>query len=1824
MKKLVSALVAICLVFALLPWSTIVVSAENIVSYTDGKINFTRDFSTENAYDMSWKEDKAVYETDGDLVITPNSIRALGCGKQNVRSSGSGYVSWLIQAPDGCTIETLQYNATGRAYHSSSNTECSSGACSCGYEVSVSVDDGATYTKVSTEEIVTSGSTRDFAYNLTSVVAGSESAIVKLYMSGKNWDWVHMKNVAITGTYVEKEEYVPTSDGEFIFGDGTFTLVRDFTDCSAYDMSFVNDKSVYESYGYITVQDPVRGLGSGRQNKSSSGSGYISYLLNVPDGNVVDTLLFTAHGRAYHSSSNAECKAGTCSCDFQIYISKDGGATYKNATNYDISSGNSNWGQEYAFDLTEVAKGAKQLIVKIAISGKSWNWISFTDYKISGTYVASSPEHHYEDEYDYRFKADYSKLEAYDTSWQDNAYAYSFMERGPENPTLGVGKRNVSSDGTGYVIYKFDAPDGKLLADMQIYINGRAFHYNGDKECGSGECNCGLNIYVSQDGENYTLAATEEPGLSGAFGVGFYHNISRYVRNAKTAYLKIEITTKNWDWISMSSLEVYGNYKDVIVGISGEVSVSSEKDTFTVGDNLAITVDVENTNNSDFAGHIELVYPSYYLDVETAKQDIFIASSKSENYVFDVKALEGGYGNAFVCIYDDNGNLLDHVELIIFVSGKGVYLGDPHNHSFESDGRSSFLDNFTQLAEKGFSFVITADHNAVDPWNKATQDAAVAELKKTFDGEFVALKGSEITTAGNAHVLCYNHTTNYAALKDSQWIIDEVINQGGLAFLAHPFIGENYYFNGIEDDQTATDIYKNFTGVEIYNGETSMVRSQDGEYNFKNLEFWDRMNLTGQRKFFGTAGSDAHDSIIIGTVGNALLADSLSEEDLMKAFATGKFYVTNGPSIRMSIGNATFGQTYEVNTAYDNLADLCISVYDPDYPITKVVLYKYTIGDDIDAAYEKGQEEALVLYERAGDTIYSFDYSGKISVKAGEFYRLAVYTVKGSHNWPCENDYGLAYGNPIWIGKQISNVNLTANPTKLTYEMGDALDLEGMTLTVTYYDGSTAEVMGWYAYGFDSSQIGTSTVNILYEGYINSFDVTINEKQGVVKAEDGKISFFRDFTIFDAFDESWKNDPAVEGVSGDICIQSPDKGLGSGKQNVSSTGAGYIDYKVSVPEGNVITSLVLTAIGRAYHSTSNSECSAGNCSCEFTVGISTNNGITFEEVYNHDFSTATSTFGQRFIISMDDAVQNYDSVIVRISLSGKSWNWVSFTEFSMSGTYEEGEALPQPAKGSIWYENGQIIWDKNFTILPEYDMTWAEDNSVYETGGALTVSPSTNRTLGVGQRNTNSSGSGWVSYIVDVPEGNILDTLTFIARGRAYHSSSSEDCKNGNCTCAFKVYISVDGGKIYKEVYDHKFNHNDSSFNNEFMFDFTDYIQNKKTAIIKVYMSGRSWNWVGFTDFSIRGTYEEGIYIPDVIVENSISVQYDQIGVGDDDQWQENAYAYENLVIGSGEKPWLSVYPVNGSWEGVVGSVVYKIVSDVGRFDEFTVSGTARVFTFENSPAAFRLYYSTNGETYHLFKDYPPITNGEELLYFNESLIDCIGNTDVVYVKIEMVSGYWDWVCLKNLNINGVSKTTHINVCVKDGDSVIYENNMFLANTSLDTSFTKEGYAFDGLFYNAELTEAYNGERITGDTVLYVKWIFKCHNITVKKMWNDADNQDGIRPESITINLLANGIKIATKTVTAGDGWAWTFSDLAKYEDGKEIVYTITEDAVAGGYTSQISGDAQHGYVITNTVEDVPDTGDMATLGLWLMSFAVSGTALTSSLLYNRKKRKVK
>ena len=78
-------------------------------------------------------------------------------------------------------------------------------------------------------------------------------------------------------------------------------------------------------------------------------------------------------------------------------------------------------------------------------------------------------------------------------------------------------------------------------------------------------------------------------------------------------------------------------------------------------------------------------------------------------------------------------------------------------------------------------------------------------------------------------------------------------------------------------------------------------------------------------------------------------------------------------------------------------------------------------------------------------------------------------------------------------------------------------------------------------------------------------------------------------------------------------------------------------------------------------------------------------------------------------------------------------------------------------------------------------------------------------------------------------------------------------------------------------------------------------------------------------------------------------------------------------------------------------------------------------------------------------------------------------------------------------------------------------------------------------------------------------------SVSGSKTWDDNNNQDGVRPTSITINLLANGKVIKTITVTEADGWAWTFENLPKYEAGALINYSITENAVAE-YSTTYSG----------------------------------------------------
>ncbi len=99
-------------------------------------------------------------------------------------------------------------------------------------------------------------------------------------------------------------------------------------------------------------------------------------------------------------------------------------------------------------------------------------------------------------------------------------------------------------------------------------------------------------------------------------------------------------------------------------------------------------------------------------------------------------------------------------------------------------------------------------------------------------------------------------------------------------------------------------------------------------------------------------------------------------------------------------------------------------------------------------------------------------------------------------------------------------------------------------------------------------------------------------------------------------------------------------------------------------------------------------------------------------------------------------------------------------------------------------------------------------------------------------------------------------------------------------------------------------------------------------------------------------------------------------------------------------------------------------------------------------------------------------------------------------------------------------------------------------------------------------------------------------SIRVSKVWEDAGNRDGNRPQRVTVNLLADGKRAAGAVLNEAGGWAWEFTDLPRFAGGREIHYTVTEDPVPL-YTARVDG-----FVITNAY--TPGTTSASVAKVWL------------------------
>lgn len=96
-------------------------------------------------------------------------------------------------------------------------------------------------------------------------------------------------------------------------------------------------------------------------------------------------------------------------------------------------------------------------------------------------------------------------------------------------------------------------------------------------------------------------------------------------------------------------------------------------------------------------------------------------------------------------------------------------------------------------------------------------------------------------------------------------------------------------------------------------------------------------------------------------------------------------------------------------------------------------------------------------------------------------------------------------------------------------------------------------------------------------------------------------------------------------------------------------------------------------------------------------------------------------------------------------------------------------------------------------------------------------------------------------------------------------------------------------------------------------------------------------------------------------------------------------------------------------------------------------------------------------------------------------------------------------------------------------------------------------------------------------------------DIDVTGLWEDDDDNDGTRPESVNVTLYANGKETGrTITLSEENDWSGTFEELAVYSDCVRQSYSVVEERLEG-YTGLISGSDLDGYTITNSHEPLPE-----------------------------------
>ena len=288
-------------------------------------------------------------------------------------------------------------------------------------------------------------------------------------------------------------------------------------------------------------------------------------------------------------------------------------------------------------------------------------------------------------------------------------------------------------------------------------------------------------------------------------------------------------------------------------------------------------------------------------------------------------------------------------------------------------------------------------------------------------------------------------------------------------------------------------------------------------------------------------------------------------------------------------------------------------------------------------------------------------------------------------------------------------------------------------------------------------------------------------------------------------------------------------------------------------------------------------------------------------------------------------------------------------------------------------------------------------------------------------------------------------------------------------------------------------------------------------------------------------------------------------------------------------------------------SIILRLKNGAEIVEDKTLTGTGDdwTYTFTNVPK----YNQLGNEVNYSLEELE--TNTGDLKFYNKDVAGTyksgftVTNTFTVPdEKVNIaVTKNWD----DNSNVNG-KRPTSIKYVLNGGTTPVEQ--VVSGNTTTDENWSytfvnlpkynelgnvinyvveeQEVNANDFKFYiNKIIGDKDSGFRITNKFVVPEDKI----QIQVTKHWEDNNNVNNRRPESIKFVIKQNNSEIKSKVVTGSrttdENWSYTFDNLAKFdENGQEIDYVLEEQEVNADdmkfYTGTTSGNRKSGFVVTN------------------------------------------